>query len=119
MGLTMNIQKDIWAACTGSDPKEMKIIMNGRNIGKSYMAQMWNTTFAYQEYYSTLTKANVDGDLWLTVRCSQSISTWIKTQSRDMWYEHIDKEWYVHKNVFDMHEKLYTILQLKYSHARI
>jgi hypothetical protein len=31
-----NWQKDLWAACSGVNPKELKITMSGRNIGKSH-----------------------------------------------------------------------------------
>lgn len=112
-------QKDMWAACTGSDPKEMKIIMNGRQIGKSYMAQMWTEVFAYEDFYQKIDQAIVDNEQWFTVKCSPGISKWVKSQPKNMWYEHIDKNWQVYKNAFDIHEKIYTMLQLKYSNVRI
>ncbi len=31
-----NWQKDLWAACSGIEPKELKITMSGRNVGKSH-----------------------------------------------------------------------------------
>lgn len=112
-------QKDLWAGLTGSDPREMKIIMNGRQIGKSTMAQMWNQTFENKEYYSTIDRAEVDGNNWFTVKCSNEISQWIKTQPKDMWHEHIDKDWYLYKNMFDIHEKIHTMLHLRYGDVRV
>lgn len=112
-------QKNIWAACAGSDPREMKIIMNGRQIGKSYMAQMWTEAFAYEDFYQKIDQSIVDNEKWLTVRCSASISKWLKSQPKNLWYEHIDNNWQVYKNTFDIHEKIYTMLQLKYGHDRI
>lgn len=115
----MNLKKDLWATLAGSDPKEMKIIMGGRHVGKSIIAQMWNQTFEIREYFSKIDQSTVDGDLWYTVKCSEEISQWIKTQPKGMWHNHIDKNWQKYKDIFDIHEKIYTILQLKYSDERI
>lgn len=114
-----DFQKNIWAAITGSDPREMKIIMNGRQIGKSTMSQMWNQTFEVKEYYSVVDQATVDHARWYTIKCSGEVSKWIKNQSVGMWYEHIDKDWQVYRNMFDIHEKIYTMLQLKYGDDRV
>ena len=111
-------QKDLWAALTGNDPKNMKIIMNGRQIGKSIMAQMW-TELTTEPKYQVLTKASVDDKIWYTVKCHPDISRWVRTQPEKMWFEHIDQRWTIHKNVFDIHEKIHTLLHLKYGDARI
>ncbi len=113
------LQKDLWAAMTGSDLREMKIIMGGRQVGNSVMAQMWNQTFEIGEYYTVVDKAMVDHAQWYTVKCSGKISAWIKNQPEGMWYEHIDKDWMVYKNTLDIHEKIYTMLQLKYGDERV
>ena len=109
-------QKDLWATLSGSDPREMKIILSGRQVGKSTLAQMWNINL---KSYEKLTEAKVDDDYWFTVKCTKEISSWIRTQPGNMWHEHIDKNWYVYKNMFDIHEKIYTMLQLKYGDERI
>ena len=112
-------QKDLWAGLSGSDPREMKIIMNGRQIGKSTMAQMWSQIWVGKEYYAVIDQAMVDNARWYPVKCSGEVSKWIKTQPENMWYEHIDKDWMVYKNTLDIHEKIYTMLQLKYGDARV
>jgi hypothetical protein len=114
-----NWQKDLWAGLTGSDPREMKIIMGGRQIGKSVMSQMWNQAFNDGEYHTVIDKAMVDNSQWYTVKCSNKVSSWIKTQPKGMWHEHIDANWTLYKNTLDIHEKIYTMLQLKYGDARI
>jgi hypothetical protein len=114
-----NFQKDLWSAITGSDPREMKIIMGGRQVGKSVMAQMWNQTYEIGEYYTVIDRATVDHAQWYTVKCSSKISAWIKGQPEGMWYEHIDKDWMIYKNTLDIHEKIYTMLQLKYGDDRV
>lgn len=62
-----------------------------------------------------LSEATVDGEKWRTVRCNSYLSKWIRTQNNKMWHEHIDSNWYIHQNVFDMNEKIYTLLLLKNS----
>ena len=109
-------QKDLWAGLTGSDPREMKIIMGGRNIGRSVMAQMWNEQLA-KPAFSVVSRATVDNDTWVTVKCTEEVSKWIREQAVGMWYEHINQNWIVHKNIFDIHEKIHTMLQLKYGDA--
>lgn len=105
-------QKDLWAALAGSDPKEMKIIVGGQNVGKSYLSQYWRMR---ETYYDILNQALVDDGQWFTVKCSEDISSWVRTQPQGMWHEHIDKRWMMYKNTFDIHEKIYTLMQLKYS----
>lgn len=117
-----NYQKDIWAAITGNDPNKMKMYMNGRQIGKSVMSQMWDQNFIlgeFGDYYSVIDKAIVDHTNWYTVKCSGNISDWVKKQEKELWYEHIDKNWQVYRNTFDIHEKIYILLQLKYGDIKI
>ena len=108
-------QKDLWAGLTGHDPKDMKVYMGGRQIGKSYMSQVWG--IKDYPYFDVIDRATVDNEPWLTIKCSNEVSAWIKTQSKTMWHKHIDKNWI--ENTFDIHEKIYIMLQLKYSHDRI
>lgn len=66
--------------------------------------------------FEILTKAIVDGDQWYTVRCSKEASMWIRKtypqHENKMWFENIDQRWQLNRNVYDMHEKLYTLLAL-------
>ncbi len=74
---------------------------------------------APNENYSVLTKAVVDGDQWYTVRCTKEASVWFRTtfpqHENKMWFENIDHQWQLNKNVYDMHEKLYTLLAMRWS----
>lgn len=110
-------QKDLWAGLTGSDPREMKIIMSGRQVGKYTMAQMWQEI--QQPAFTKVTKATVDDAEWFTVKCNKEVAKWMREQPADMWHEHIDSNWTLYKNMFDVHEKIYTMLQLKYGHERV
>lgn len=95
----------------------MNIFLAGRNIGKSYMAQMWNQMLDQQDpKYTELSKATVDGAMWYTVKCSKEVCTWIRQEYADheQWYEHIDQNWNVYFSTFDMHEEFYMMLKLKW-----
>ena len=60
-------------------------------------------------------QAQVDGRTWYTVYCTHEASQWIRRQSRTLWHEHIHKKWDVIHNTFDIDEKLYTMLALRWS----
>ena len=60
-------------------------------------------------------QALVDGRTWYTVYCSYDASQWIRRQSRTLWHEHINSKWDVIHNTFDIDEKLYTLLALRWT----
>ena len=57
----------------------------------------------------------VDGATWYTVSCYDDTSEWLRTQDQKLWHEHINNKWGVINHLFDMHEKLYTVLALRWS----
>jgi hypothetical protein len=63
-----------------------------------------------------LGSATVDGETWHTVQCKPSlVSGWVQEQDPNMWHRHVNENfWTKHFNVFDLHEKLYTMLILKW-----
>lgn len=69
--------------------------------------------------FSVLDSTTVDTSTWYTVKCTKQASMWIretyKDREDDLWYEHVDSRWVMHKNVFDIHEKVYTMLSLRWS----
>jgi hypothetical protein len=97
---------------------EMMVISAGRQTGKSTLNQYMQ---AMQERipYKELASAMVDDAKWFTVQCNKEVAAWLRTHPEKMCYEHIDQNWMIHKNIFDIHEKIYTMLQLKYGHDRI
>lgn len=98
---------------------EMMIISTGRQTGKTTFyqyADQWADMIKAVSEYSVVDKSLVDGDKWYTVKCSKDVASWVREHSENGWWkEHIDGGWYVHRTTFDMHEKLYTLLQLKWS----
>ena len=63
--------------------------------------------------HEILISAEVDGEPWHTIKCKPEISKWIRTQDSS-WHEHIDANWYLHRNMFDISEELYMLLVLKF-----
>jgi hypothetical protein len=82
--------------------------MAARQTGKSTFMDIANPPAI-----RILDSALVDGETWYTVQCKPSlVSSWIHEQDANLWYRHMDNTRYF--NVFDMHEKLYTMLILKW-----
>jgi len=101
---------------------EMSIISAGRQIGKSTFnqyAQQWQDIMSNKPAVEIIGRATVDGEQWYTVSCSKQASMWFRETHKDvedkLWHEHIDAEMYIRANAFDMHEKLYTLLAMKYA----
>jgi len=93
---------------------ELMVFAAGRQTGKSMLDQMFRPMT--QPNFKIQTQAQVDGVTWYTVFCrTYETAQWVRLQDRALWYEHINKNWSVIHNTFDMHEKLYTLLALKWS----
>lgn len=65
--------------------------------------------------FKTHDESVVDGATWYTVGCYNDTSQWLRSQDRELWHEHIEQLWAGYHNIFDIHEKLYTMLALKWS----
>jgi hypothetical protein len=92
--------------------QQINAIIAGRGTGKSVFNEIVNLPAI-----RILDQADVDGETWYTIQCKpSSVSAWVQEQDPALWrrHEHIDRQWYMHFNVFDMHEKLYTIMMLKW-----
>lgn len=74
---------------------------------------------AFEKHYGQLNfkirdQSQVDGETWYTVSCIAAVAKWIRSQDREIWHEHINGNRDVFHNTFDIHEKLYTFLALKW-----
>lgn len=101
----------------GLKPGEMSVMMAGRRTGKSMFKNFYQE-MQVQPAIRILDQAQVDGETWYTVQCKPSlVSGWLQEQDPALWHRHedVDKRWYVHFNVFDVHEKLYSMLQLRWA----
>jgi len=59
--------------------------------------------------------AEVDGETWHTVQVNPRVGPWIKTQDPDLWYDHKTANNYKVVDTYDMHERLYIMMALKFS----
>ena len=66
--------------------------------------------------YEELSDAIVDGAKWYTVKCSKEVAQWVRQEHNDnnQWYEHIDSNWNIYFNIFDMHEEFFMMLKLRW-----
>ena len=112
-------QLDLLKKLEGAKPGEMFVISSGRQLGKSTYRQyseLYQMMMAELTPYKKITSAEVDGKPWYTIKCNDAVSAFIRTQTGEdtRWYEHIDANWYVHKNMFDVSEELYIQVGLKF-----
>jgi hypothetical protein len=98
----------------GIKPGEMMVISSGRQMGKSNLTAYLKELYYMAAPYRYLSEATVDGEKWYTVTGQKPVCTWIRTQDNKLWHEHIDSNWNISYNTFDMHEKLYTMLGMKF-----
>lgn len=105
----------------GFKPGEL-VIAAGRGTGKSFINQYiqnWHMVFNEpKSSYKVLTTATVDNAQWYTIHCTKDISIWIRETFRELedkqWFENIDDRWMLDHNRYDLHEELYTMLQLRW-----
>lgn len=97
----------------GFKRKEMAVFAAVQNTGKSVWADMVNQLT--QPNIKLIDSAEVDGKPWYTVQLNLPAQQWLRDQPVDDWYEHIDQRYYINRSVFDVSDKLYTALQLKWS----
>ncbi len=104
----------------GVKPGEMTIMMAGRQTGKSQIKQYLNQWYDMQEQEQPKCKiistAKVDGKTWHTIACRKEVSMWIRETGveNDSWHEHIDSNWTLHSNMFDISEEFYMLVVLKF-----
>ena len=96
---------------TGWRKGQITTLMASRQTGKSTYMDIANPPAI-----RILDQAEVDGETWYTVQCKPSlVSGWVQEQDANLWHRHINEHfWTKHFNVFDMHEKLYTMRILKW-----
>lgn len=94
----------------GVKPGEV-IVMMARQTGKSTLIQQLVEEEAKKTIFTAVSSEPVDGEMWYTVRTSSPIiSKWIRSQDRNMYVETTAN----YPNYFDVHEKLYVMLELKF-----
>ena len=99
----------------GFKPGELAIFSAGRQTGKSMLNQMYGsmTVKIRKPKFEINAKAEVDGATWYTISCNKEISAWLRSQPKEWRYEALAHGWSFPQ--FDIHEKLYTLLALRWS----
>jgi len=49
------------------------------------------------------------------VQVEPKVTSWIKEQSKDLWHEHLTESKYKVLDTFEIHEKLYSMMALRWS----
>ena len=67
--------------------------------------------------HEVLTTAQVDGKPWYTISCRKEVSMWIRENGTENveWFEHIDGNWRIHKNMFDVSQEMLSMIKLRWS----
>jgi hypothetical protein len=81
-----------------------------RSSGKSVFNSMAQQLS--QPSVIVLDQAQVDENQWYTLEVDPAVATWIRQQCYEHWYEHSSNRF---RPIMDVHEQLYTMLQLKWS----
>jgi len=92
---------------------EIMLFAAGRQTGKSQLNQMYGSMMKPSPKFSIRDQAQVDGDTWYTVSCTKEVSKWLLTQPKELRSEELAHGWVLPQ--FDIHEKLYTMMSLKWS----
>ena len=100
---------------------EMMTFAAGRNTGKSTftiatLQKVLHDMEMLDPKFEVLSTADVDGVPWYTVSCRKEVSIWIREngdEDRD-WYSHIDSQWTLHRNVFDMSQEMFAMTKLRW-----
>ena len=86
---------------------EMVVIASTPSGKSSYYEAMMGSKVKFQTVY----QAEVDGEMWYTIRTSnREVSKWIRSQENTMMVETTVN----YPDYFDVHEKIYIMLELKY-----
>lgn len=89
-----------------------KRIMSNRN---PYSGVMPPQKSVIKNYFEVQDNAVVDGCQWYTIQVNPRVSPWIKEQNKELWFNHITPNHYKVLDTFDVHEKLFTMLAIKWT----
>jgi hypothetical protein len=66
--------------------------------------------------FEVVDSAVVDGEKWFVVHVEPRVTPWIREQENNLWYEHTTSQYrYRVLDTFDVHERLYTLMSLRWS----
>ena len=95
---------------------ELMLFTAGRRSGKSMIINQLfdlNSPMKPLPKFEIVDKADVDGATWYTVSCNPEVSAWLRSQHKEWHYEALAHAFQYPQ--FDVHEKLYSLLTLRWS----
>lgn len=110
--MKVNYDMETMVASGGFKQGHLMIISAGRGAGKTIFSQTLDTSPNRPKFLIS-DQAQVDGETWYSVRCSEEVGTWLRSQHKELQRESQDQRWAT--CYFDIHEKLYTVLALRWS----
>ena len=71
----------------------------------------WINKSIIENNFMVLSNAQVDGETWYTITTFKAVcAEWVRTQEKTLWVA----QKVSHFTIFDIHEKLYTIMLLRW-----
>jgi len=64
--------------------------------------------------YEIIDRGQVDSEQWYVVQAEPKVASWVRTQNKDLWYDYKVGSYRV-LDTFDVHEKLYTMLAMRWA----
>ena len=68
-----------------------------------------------EKSFRIIDSAVVDGRMWYTVQTRPPVSEWVRQQPNNQWYSHVGASGYKVIDAFDIEERLYNMLALRWS----
>jgi len=104
------------SATSGFKQGELMLFAAGRQTGKSmYDFNLKRLVMMKHPKFRIHNQAQVDGETWYTVGLNKEVCEWLHTQSTELFHEYPGEIWTFSVYEYDIHEKLYTILALRWS----
>lgn len=72
------------------------------------------TNVVQKNKFQVIDQGTVDNDIWYVVQVEPAVVPWMHKQDQTMWYSHKLNNYRV-LDTFDVHEKLYTMMALKWN----
>lgn len=105
----MDILRDVSG---GIHPREMFIISSGRRTGKSYYAMTASMRINNIKFMK-IAQSMVDDEPWFSVIAVKETAEWLRNQDKTLSIE-TNHDSFNGTPVFDIHEKIYSMLVLKF-----
>lgn len=100
---------------------EMMTFSSGRNVGKSTLTaatlqKLIDDMTSATRKFEVISSADVDGAPWFTISCSKEVSKWIRENGTENteWFEHIDGQWNIYSNMFDVSQDMLSLIKLSW-----